>query len=313
MDFNALSSLYRRDFQCTQVTAQCTVKNSVYGYRPSIAWNSLFLALFAASSIAHVGQGIRYRTWSFLGAMAIGGFAEAVGEGGRLMLHNNPYDDNGFKLQIVLLTLAPAFLSAGIYFTLKHLVITFGASFSRLRPNWYTWIFISCDIFSILLQGAGGGIASAADDNQKSLLDAGNNLMIAGLAFQVFTLLLFGVLATEYFIRVWKHKNELNPATFELRQTKRFRLFLGALALAYVSILIRCVYRVAEMAGGWGNSIMQDEAMFTGLDSFMVAIAMIALNFFHPGLCFNDRRAAKMANRKGSGEMSDEVVMDERK
>jgi len=47
----------------------------------------------------------------------------------------------------------------------------------------------------------------------------------------------------------------------------------------------------------------------------MVAIAMIALNLFHPGLCFNDRRAAKMANanRKGSGEMSDEVVMGERK
>jgi hypothetical protein len=81
MDFNALTNnLYRRDFDCTEVSAQCTVKNSVYGYRPSIAWNSLFLALFALSAITHVGQGIRYRTWSFLGAMAIGGFAEAVGE-----------------------------------------------------------------------------------------------------------------------------------------------------------------------------------------------------------------------------------------
>jgi hypothetical protein len=91
--------------------------------------------------------------------------------------------------------------------------------------------------------------------------------MIAGLAFQVFTLVLFGVLAAEYFIRVWKHKNELNPATYDLRRTMRFRLFMGALALAYISILIRCVYRVAEMAGGWGNPIMQDEALFTGLDS----------------------------------------------
>jgi hypothetical protein len=183
------------------------------------------------------------------------------------MLHSNPYSDAGFKLQIVLLTLAPAFLTAGIYFTLKHLVITFGQSFSRLRPQHYTYIFISCDIFSILLQGAGGGIASAASDSQKSLLDAGNDLMITGLAFQVFTLVLFGCLATEYFVRVWKHKNELNPATFELRRSMRFRLFLGALALAYFTILIRCVYRVAELAGGWGNPIMQDEALFTGLDS----------------------------------------------
>jgi hypothetical protein len=183
------------------------------------------------------------------------------------MLHNNPYSDAGFKLQIVLLTLAPAFLTAGIYFTLKHLVITFGESFSRIRPQHYTYIFISCDIFSILLQGAGGGIASAASDTQKSLLDAGNDLMITGLAFQVFTLLLFGCLAAEYFARVWKHKHELNPATFELRRSMRFRLFLGALSLAYLTILIRCVYRVAELAGGWGNSIMQDQALFTGLDS----------------------------------------------
>jgi succinate dehydrogenase/fumarate reductase cytochrome b subunit len=80
MDFDGLSHLYRRKFDCTEVTAQCTVKGSVYGYRPSIAWNSLFLALFAASAISHVGQGIRYRTWSFMIAMAIGGFAEAVGK-----------------------------------------------------------------------------------------------------------------------------------------------------------------------------------------------------------------------------------------
>jgi succinate dehydrogenase/fumarate reductase cytochrome b subunit len=80
MDFNGLSHLFRRDFDCTEVTAQCTVQASTYGYRPSIAWNSLFLALFAASAITHVIQGVRYRTWSFLIAMAIGGFAEAVGK-----------------------------------------------------------------------------------------------------------------------------------------------------------------------------------------------------------------------------------------
>jgi len=136
--------------------------------------------------------------------------------------------------------------------------------------------------------------------------------MIAGLAFQVFTLCLFGALAAEYFIRAYKHKNELNPATFELRRSMRFRLFLGALVLAYAAILIRCVYRVAEMAGGWGNSIMQNEAMFTGLDSFMVALAMIALNLFHPGLCFNDRRAERLGEKHRGGS-SDEVALEERK
>ena len=167
------------------------------------------------------------------------------------MLHNNPFSDPGFKLQIVLLTFAPAFLAAGIY--LKHLVITFGESFSRLKPQWYTRIFITCDLFSIVLQGTGGGLASAANNN-RSLLDAGNDLMITGLAFQVFTLALFGLLSIEYFVRVWKHKHELNPVTYELRRSLKFKLFLVALVVAYTTIMTRCIYRVIEMVGGWGNS-----------------------------------------------------------
>jgi hypothetical protein len=190
------------------------------------------------------------------------------------MMHNNPWNDSGFKLQIVLLTFAPAFLAAGVYLNLRHLVITFGASFSRIKPVSYTRIFISCDIFSIILQGAGGGIASAATNTQKGLLDAGNGLMIAGMVFQVATLLLFGLFAAEYGIRVWKHKNELNPATFTLRRSMMFKSFLGALTLAYVAILIRCVYRVAEMSGGWGNSIMKEEALFTALDSLSVTSSL---------------------------------------
>lgn len=39
------------------------------------------------------------------------------------MLHNDPFSDSGFKLQIVLLTLAPAFFAAGIYLQLKHLYV----------------------------------------------------------------------------------------------------------------------------------------------------------------------------------------------
>jgi hypothetical protein len=126
---------------------------------------------------------------------------------------------------------------------------------------------MSCDIFSILLQRAGGTVASAAVGTQQSMLDSGNHLMLAGMVFQVITLVVFGVLAGEYAFCVWRHKNELNPATFTLRLSWMFRLLLGALVVAYTAILIRCVYRVAEMSGGWGNIIMREEVGFTILDS----------------------------------------------
>jgi hypothetical protein len=168
----------------------------------------------------------------------------------------------------VLLTFAPAFLAAGLYLQLKHLIITFGSSWSFLKPKLYTWIFISCDIFSIALQGAGGGIAASVEATD-SLFDVGNNLTIAGLVFQVFTLVMFGILSTQYFLRTLRHKHELNPATEGLRRSMKFQIFLGAIVLAYTTILIRCCYRVAELAGGWShkNATLRDEGLFIGLDS----------------------------------------------
>ncbi len=145
-------------------------------------------------------------------------------------------------------------------------VITFGAHISRIRPAWYTYIFITCDCISLALQGAGGGLASAAS-GPGSLMDTGNSLMMAGLSFQVITLVAFAVLVAEYFSRVWKQRNELNPRTVELRNSKKFKWFIGALLTAYFAILFRCIYRVAEMSGGWGSPIMRDETTFIVLDS----------------------------------------------
>lgn len=193
-----------------------------------------------------------------------------TGEIGRLVLHKYPLSDEGFKLQIVFLTFAPAFLAAGIYLNLKHLVITFGTSFSRLRPAWYTWFFIPCDIFSIALQGAGGAVASVASPTElggKHLFDIGNALMNAGMIAQVVTLLLFGVLSVEYGYRVWRQSYGISPKVSTLSKSLKFKVFLGALGMAYLVVLIRCCYRVAEMSGGWGNEIMKNEGLFMAMDS----------------------------------------------
>lgn len=58
------------------------------------------------------------------------------------------------------------------------------------------------------------------------------------------------------------------------------------MAGAYAVLLIRCIYRIAEMAGGWGNEIMQDEPSFVVLESFMVLIACVLFTAFAPGIFF---------------------------
>lgn len=51
-----------------------------------------------------------------------------------------------------------------------------------------------------------------------------------------------------------------------------------------------CFLRIAEMAGGWGNHIMQDEISFLILDSTLILVATYLLTIFHPGLFFPQMR-----------------------
>ena len=75
-------------------------------------------------------------------------------------------------------------------------------SVSRLKPYTYTKIFVSFDLLSLILQAAGGAIASIS--NTKSTTDLGVNVLIAGLAFQVFSLVVFMALCTDFAVRVRK-------------------------------------------------------------------------------------------------------------
>ncbi len=203
------------------------------------------------------------------------------------MLHTNPWDSTGFDIQICCIIIAPAFLAAGIYLTLKHIVLEIGNDFSRIRAKYYTWIFILCDLFSLILQGSGGGIAATAKGG-STMQKTGNNLMMAGIVWQVFTLIVFGILVADYFIRARANRTRFEPAAIKLLNNQRFKLFVAGLCLAYLTIFIRCVFRIGEMAKGWANPIMQSEPDFIALDSVMIMIATICLTAFHPGWMFKE-------------------------
>lgn len=150
-------------------------------------------------------------------------------------------------------------------------VLATSPSLSRFPARYYTYIFITCDLISLVLQAAGGGTAATADGNM-SQLDVGDHMMMAGLAFQVFTLIIFGALSLEFAFRAWRARNDVpgvlrEGEALELRASLRFRAFVVGLVVAFVVILARCVYRIVEMAGGWRHPVMQDEVAFVVLDS----------------------------------------------
>jgi hypothetical protein len=271
------SEQLRGDFRnCVEVTPKCPVEATTYGYYPVLGPNAFLCALFALCCVGSLVLGFVTKTWTYTIALGIGTLLEAAGYGGRIMMHQNPFSESGFKLQIVCLVLAPSLVAACIYLTLKYFVMYCGPQYSPLKARLYPWVFIGCDIGSIVLQAVGGGIAASGGKTNMKLLDAGNNLIVTGIAFQVATMASCGVLVAVY---VWRYRKQAplrgavnEKSTYQVSKERgevslgKIRIFAAAVGLAYVTVLIRCIYRLPEMSGGWGNPLMRQEQEFLILD-----------------------------------------------
>jgi len=78
----------------------CPTKASVYGYRPSVAFNATFIAFFGICFMVHAFQLARYRAYFFSFAMISGCAAELIGYTGRLLLYQNPFSFSAFMANI---------------------------------------------------------------------------------------------------------------------------------------------------------------------------------------------------------------------
>lgn len=66
------------------------------------------------------------------------------------------YEKNPFIIQQILILLAPALYAASIYMILGRMILLVHAeSYSLIRRSWLTKIFVSGDIVSMVVQGAG--------------------------------------------------------------------------------------------------------------------------------------------------------------
>ncbi|CAG8908303.1 unnamed protein product [Penicillium egyptiacum] len=296
--------------KCMEVTRQCPVEGTIYGYAPDLVISVEFCLIFGVCSLIQLGQMIRWRLWSFSISVILGSLTEVIGKSkwtsigttpglfrreltkqigyfGRILLHENPYSSAGFKTQICTLTLAPAFWSAAIYLTLKHGVNVLGQQYSTLRAKWYPYIFVSCDIISLILQGAGGGLAAAAKTSKAS--DMGSNVMLAGIVWQVVTLTVFAVMSG-YFLLCIKNapKDRLTVEARKVWNSRNFWAFFWGIFVAFVTTYVRCVYR-------------------------MCAVAVIALCVTPPGYFFPQMRGDYIGSMKVKEEKSSILLEPERR
>ncbi|KAL7951747.1 RTA1 domain-containing protein [Trichoderma barbatum] len=269
----------------------CPVEWSVYKYRPSIAANAVFIALYATSIIVHAVLGIRWRQWNFMGLMIFGCIVEIGGYGGRLVLYNNPFSFGGFMDQIVLITIGPVFYTAGIYITLSKTINFLAPELSRIKPELFYWIFIPLDIVCLILQAAGGAMSTVSSGSSQTGVD----IAMAGLGLQVGGLFFFSVLFADYVARYVRKRPSAPLGT-------RMRLFFGFLGSAILLIFTRCIYRCYELSKGYVHSdLITDQGLFIGLEGVLVVVATFCLCIGHPGFIFN-RDEAKAVSLDTSDE-----------
>ena len=182
----------------------------------------------------------------------------------------DPYAVIYFVIQYFFIVVAPVFFSAAIYTILSYLINAFGRHYSPIPPRVLLILFVICDVIATVVQVAGAALIGSAESRQKDPTTP-NNILLAGLAFQVFTFFIFIIFLS---IFLWRARK---VAVMTMMP------FTLALCAAVVLIYLRTCFRLVETAQGLMHSLSNQEVFFGCLEFAPVVIAILLFNLFHPG------------------------------
>ncbi|KAK6209284.1 hypothetical protein LQW54_006388 [Pestalotiopsis sp. IQ-011] len=266
---------------------------------PSLAAAVVFVSLFAITTILHLVQLIRKRTWYFI-PFVIGGIFETIGYIGRTVSATQTpnWTLNPYIIQTLLLLIAPALFAASVYMILGRIVrLVDGAPHSIIPVQWLTKIFVATDVISFFMQGAGGGMLSSAKN--QSGLELGENIIIGGLVVQLVGFSVFIVVASIFHWRTVRQPTEASRTI-----AVDWQRFMYVLYAVSALILVRSVFRTVEYAQGFGGSLQQSEVWLYVFDATLMFLASALLVVWHPSQIVAGRGRAR-------GNMSSEYVSEE--
>ncbi|KAF4546735.1 RTA-like protein [Lasiodiplodia theobromae] len=275
----------------------------LYHYNPSTALAIVFIALFANTTMFHLWQLLRRRTWYFI-PFVIGGIFETVGYLGRFISSRQTPDWKTwpYVMQSLTLLLAPAFFAASIYMVLGRIIrLTDGSAHSPIRVNWLTKIFVLGDVISFLGQSAGGGMLAKADTHND--VKWGERIIIGGLCVQLLFFGLFMIVAAIFHIRISRV-----PTARVGELTVPWRRFLVVLYVASVLIMVRSVFRVVEYIQGSDGYLMSKEMFIYIFDASLMFLTMIIFNIWHPSRIINSHTAAGASSDEESERSGHQVL-----
>lgn len=308
--------------------------------------NIWYLTIFLIIMVYLMLMLIKSRYWWFNITMICGYSLEWMGFLGRVLSFRDTSTMDYYLLQYVALTIAPAFIMAAIYFLFAQIVVIHGREYLVLKPMWYLYFFVACDVLLLMVQAGGGGAASAATNNGTDP-DPGINTMIAGIAFQVFLMSVFLVFWFEFLHRIWfrhgtgeysrrslaniwrflinaksirPYREEVLETRYNakftlIRHRKLFNYLPLAVTVAVLVVYIRLIYRVVELAQGFTGYLITHEVYLFVLDAMMISICGLIFLPFHPVWSLGTKIIVRLATiKKNEDEVNvgDEMAANEK-
>lgn len=181
----------------------------------------------------------------------------------------------------LVIVVAPVFFAAAIYTVLSILINATGRDYAPLRPTWILWIFITCDVVATVIQILGAALIGVASSNRKDTTTP-NNILLAGLAFQAFTFLVFILL---FAVFAWRARKVMFKVVG--------KGFYIAFAVAVVLMYLRVCFRLAETGEGLFGKLNTHEVYFGCLEFAPVVVAIWLLAIWYPGRCVPRWRASE--------------------
>lgn len=264
--------------------------------KSAIGFTVVFSVFFLMTSVTSIFT----HQWAFLTTWCFGLIVEIVGYAGRIWFHLDDNNNHAYIMQCVCITVAPCFLMAGVYLILSQLILIYGNHFSLLSPMTYSNLFGFFDIISLFVQGIGAGIASRPNENPN----LGRYIMIAGFAFQVFTMTVFQFFWYSFLWKIYqskRHFNEqhFNPIYGEFRQRRKLlKLFMFGVSIVVILIYVRTIYRMVETILGFDSYLFQNEIYFNILEGVMIATAALIITILAPGIVYG-RHSHLYINKNG--------------
>ncbi|CAM1508052.1 Fc.00g049000.m01.CDS01 [Cosmosporella sp. VM-42] len=261
----------------------------IYGYTPAIGLAAFAAAWFFLMFIIHLGQTIHTRSWYFI-TFPIGLVFEIVGYISRsLSAEKDPYFLMYFILNYFFIVTAPVFLAAAVYTILSALISRLGAQYSFLPSKVILWFFITSDVIATVVQVAGAALIGVRQSNREDPTTA-NNILLGGLAYQVFSLGVFVILTGSFFYRARREIQGAGLTTFSAA--------FGAITLL---IYLRTIFRLSETAEGLDGHLFRNEIYFACLEFAPIALSVLLFAVWHPGRCVGKRvRAVKDLEKRES-------------